>query len=134
MIPRACLAALGQLPGLDIFGNDYPTPDGTAIRDYIHVQDLAAAHVLAVKALLEGAPANAYNLGTGVGSSIGEVLGTFEQLGIHVPHQFKPRRAGDPARLIADSGRAQAELGWAPRQSDLRTIIQSAYRWHQSRL
>lgn len=134
LIPRACMAALGQLPALDIFGDDYPTPDGTAIRDYIHVLDLAAAHVLAVEALLDGAPPAAYNLGNGVGASIGEVLECFARLGLHVPHCFKPRRAGDPARLVADAGAARQQLRWTSRQADIESIVRSAYRWHQSRL
>ncbi len=133
LIPRACLASMGQIPALDIFGNDYPTPDGTAIRDYIHVLDLASAHVLAIEALLSGAKPAAYNLGNGVGTSIGEILACFESLGLHVPHRFKPRRAGDPTRLVADSSAARKHLNWQP-QHDLKTIISSAHRWHQSRL
>ena len=131
LIPRACLAALGRIPELEIFGNDYPTPDGTAIRDYVHVLDLAAAHVLAVRALLAGAAPAAYNLGNGTGISNGEIMACCGQLGINVPHRFSPRRTGDPARLIADSSRARRELGWTPAHEDISFIIQSAYAWHK---
>lgn len=134
LIPRACLAALHQVAALDIFGNDYPTPDGTAIRDYIHVLDLAAAHVLAVKALLSGARPAAYNLGNGTGTSIGEILSCFHRLGLQVPHRFRPRRPGDPARLVADATAARKALGWQARFADIDTIIRSAYGWHQSYL
>lgn len=131
LIPRACMAQLGKIPMLEVFGNDYPTPDGTAIRDYIHVVDLAMAHVLAVKALLGGSDSAAYNVGTGTGTSIGEVLSTFEKLGWPVPHALKPRRAGDCARLVADSTRVKEALGWVPVHSDITTIIRTAYMWHQ---
>lgn len=131
LIPRACMAALGQAPALDIYGNDYPTEDGTAIRDYIHVLDLATAHVLAVEALLGGAMPAAYNLGNGVGTSIGQILDSFKRLGIEVPHRFKPRRAGDPSRLVADSSAARSQLGWKPHYANIDDIVGSAYRWHQ---
>jgi UDP-arabinose 4-epimerase len=130
LIPRACLASLGRIPPLEIFGNDYPTPDGTALRDYIHVMDLAEAHVLAVKALLSGAPSAAYNLGNGVGTSILEILESFARLGFPVPHSFKGRRVGDPSRLIADSSAARAALGWQPKFADVDAIVGSAYAWH----
>jgi UDP-arabinose 4-epimerase len=130
LIPRACLAALQQVPALDIFGNDYPTPDGTAIRDYIHVLDLASAHVLAVEALLNGATPAAYNLGNGAGTSIGQILECFKRLKLNVPHRFKPRRAGDPVRLIADTTAVREQLGWTPHYADIETIIRSAYDWH----
>jgi UDP-glucose-4-epimerase GalE len=132
LIPRACLAALNQIAALDIFGNDYPTPDGTAIRDYIHVLDLAFAHVLAVEALLAGKASAAYNLGNGAGTSIGEILACFKRLGLNVPHRFKPRRAGDPVRLVADITSAKKDLHWTPRYGDIETIINSAYDWHRS--
>lgn len=132
LIPRACFAALGRIPALEIFGNDYPTPDGTAIRDYIHVSDLADAHVLAVRALLSGAPSAAYNLGNGVGNSIGEVLACFDRLGHPVPHRFKPRRAGDPVRLVANASAAQAALGWQPRFAQLEHIVSTAFAWHKA--
>lgn len=132
LIPRACMAAIGISPALDIFGKDYPTPDGTAIRDYIHVQDLASAHVLAIEALLNGAQPAAYNLGNGVGTSIGEVLDCFGRLGIGVPHKFGPRRAGDPIRLVADSAAAVSNLGWKP-EYDIDAIVSTAFNWHKSR-
>ncbi|MFZ4542143.1 MAG: UDP-glucose 4-epimerase GalE [Rickettsiales bacterium] len=131
LIPRACLANLGTIPPLEIFGNDYQTPDGTAVRDYVHVMDLAQAHVLAVTALLGGASSATYNLGNGVGTSIGEIVAAFAQMGHPVPHSFKGRRAGDPSRLVADSSAVRAGLGWKPQYADIATIIGSAYRWHQ---
>lgn len=130
LIPRACLAALHQLPALEIFGNDYPTPDGTAIRDYIHVMDLASAHILAVEALLKGATSAAYNLGNGKGTSIGEVMACFKRLKLNVPHRFKPRRPGDPSRLVADTAAAREHLRWKPFHADIESIIRSAYHWH----
>jgi UDP-arabinose 4-epimerase len=131
LIPRACLAALGQIPPLEIFGNDYPTPDGTAVRDYVHVMDLATAHVLAVTALLGGVASATYNLGSGTGISVGEVLRCFADLGLPVPHRFAPRRAGDPAQLIADSSQARRLLGWTPQHGEISVIVNSAYRWHK---
>ena len=132
LIPLACLAQLGRAPALGIFGNDYPTPDGTAIRDYVHVMDLASAHILAVEALLDGAKPTAYNLGNGIGTSIGEILACFERMGYPVPYAYKSRRAGDPARLVADSSAAREQLGWVPKYAEVETIIRSAYNWHQS--
>lgn len=132
LIPRACFAALGKIPALEIYGNDYPTPDGTALRDYIHVLDLASAHVLALDKLLGNASPGSYNLGNGVGTSIGEILQCFERIGVKVPHQFKPRRPGDVARLIADSGAARKDLGWTPKFGDVDTIVRTAYEWHKS--
>lgn len=129
LIPRACLASLGRIPPLEIFGNDYPTPDRTAIRDYIHVMDLADAHVKAVEALLAGAPSAAYNLGNGVGTSVAQVLNCFEKLGHQVPYRFHGRRVGDPSRLVADSSAARKVLGWQPRY-DLESIVRTAYSWH----
>lgn len=134
LIPLACFAQLGKIPALSIFGNDYPTRDGTAVRDYIHVMDLAAAHVLAVEALLGGAPSAAYNLGNGIGTTIGEILATFDKLGLKVPHSFKGRRAGDPSQLVADSTAARKALGWQPQYADIETIIRSAHNWHKSTL
>ena len=130
LIPRACLANLGLIPPLEIFGNDYPTPDGTALRDYIHVMDLASAHVLAVTALLKGAESAVYNLGNGVATSIGDIIATFQQLGHPVPHHFRGRRAGDPSRLIADSSAAQKALGWRPNYPGIQDIVKTAYAWH----
>ncbi len=132
LLPLACFANLGATPPLSIFGNDYPTPDGTAVRDYIHVMDLASAHILAVEALLNGAQPAQYNLGNGVGTSIGEVLACFERLGLSVPHSFKPRRAGDPSRLVADSTAAKKNLGWKPKHATIDEIVRSAHDWHRA--
>lgn len=132
LIPLACMAQLGMGPALNIFGNDYPTPDKTAVRDYIHVMDLASAHVKAVEALLKGGASGAYNLGNGIGTSIGEIIATFDRLGLPVPHSFKPRRAGDPSQLVADSSAAQKALGWTPQYANVEFIIRSAHQWHAS--
>jgi UDP-glucose-4-epimerase GalE len=131
LIPRACFAALGMTPSLDVYGNDYPTSDGTAVRDYVHVTDLASAHVTAVELLLQGAPPVIYNLGNGAGMSVGEIIRSFKELGIEVPHRFMPRRPGDPAKLVADVTAARKDLGWAPRYGNIKTIIRSAYGWHK---
>lgn len=134
LIARACLATLKRVAPLEIFGSDYPTRDGTAVRDYIHVCDLADAHVLAVRALLSGADSAQYNLGNGTGYSIREVLATFEALGHAVPHQFVGRRPGDAAQLVADSTAAKTALDWHPCYTDLATIVRTAYHWHSSHL
>ena len=133
LIARAALATLGAVPPLDIFGNDWPTPDGTAIRDYIHVTDLAAAHVAALGALEQGVSETACNLGTGTGYSVAQVLAAFTAAGAPVPHRFAPRRPGDPARLVADATRARQALNWQPRHSDLSRIVTSALAWHRAR-
>jgi UDP-glucose-4-epimerase GalE len=112
-----------------LFGDDYDTPDGTCIRDYIHVSDLAQAHVLAVESLLGGGPSNRFNVGTGNGYSVREVVQAVEQVtGRKVPYRFGPRREGDPPLLVADSTRLRQALGWTPRHSDLKTIVETA--WH----
>lgn len=131
LIPRACFAALGKIPELEIFGNDYPTPDGTGLRDYIHVMDLASAHVLALEALLSGAEPARYNLGNGVGTSIAEVMAAFERMGVKVPHRYGKRRAGDPARLIADTTAARTLLKWQPEFAGIDVIVKTAYDWHK---
>jgi UDP-glucose 4-epimerase/UDP-arabinose 4-epimerase len=131
LIPNACAVALGRKPALQIFGNDYDTEDGTAVRDYVHVMDLASAHVFAVEALLSGAPSAVYNLGNGKGFSVMQVLKAFSELGLRVPHYFAPRRAGDPAMLVADATAAKKNLGWTPRHTEITTIIESAYHWHK---
>lgn len=131
LVPRAIMAALGSAPALEIFGTDYPTPDGTAIRDYIHVSDLARAHVSALGALNGGTASQVLNLGTGRGYSVREVLtavGT--ALGHEVPHTIAPRRAGDPAEVVADARRAAEVLGWSAQESALETIVSTAARWH----
>jgi UDP-glucose-4-epimerase GalE len=132
LIPRAIAAARGGTP-LHVFGEDYPTPDGTCIRDYVHVCDLADAHVLALQALEDGRPSCAYNAGTGRGHSVREVLDTVGRVvGGAVPWTPAPRRDGDPAALFAASDRLQRELGWTARYADLETIVQHAWQWHQS--
>ncbi|MCL4541430.1 MAG: UDP-glucose 4-epimerase GalE [Chloroflexi bacterium] len=131
LIPLAIQAALGQRPPLEVFGNDYPTPDGTAIRDYVHVVDLAAAHVLALQYLLDGGENIAVNLGTGRGYSVQEVIHMVEQVGGRpVPTRQGPRRPGDPPALVADATRAALLLHWKPRYSDLASIVQTAWNWH----
>lgn len=129
LIPLAIDAALGKLPEISVFGEDYPTEDGTCIRDYSHVSDLADAHVLALERILEGGEPLVANLGTGAGSSVREVLSTVGTVtGRPVPVRTGPRRAGDPATLVADPSRAMRELGWRPTRSDLTTIVQDACR------
>jgi UDP-glucose 4-epimerase len=131
LIPRAIGAVLGG-PALTVFGDDYPTPDGTCIRDFIHVSDLAAAHVAALRALESGAASSAYNLGNGQGVSVREVMDSVTRTtGRTVPHAVGPRRPGDPARLVASSARIRRDLGWAPRFDALDTIVGTAWAWHQ---
>jgi UDP-arabinose 4-epimerase len=130
LIPRAMAAALGDLPALDLFGTDYDTPDGTAVRDYIHVTDLADAHIKALLRLHQGGYSTAFNLGTGCGHSVREVISMVEQVGGRkVPVNESPRRAGDPPRLVANPARACRELDWTPRFSSLRQIIETAWQW-----
>jgi UDP-glucose 4-epimerase len=113
-----------------LFGDDYDTPDGTCIRDYIHVTDLARAHILAVEALSAGSPSAKFNAGTGHGFSVKEVLRTVQEVtGRAVPYEIGPRREGDPPLLVADSGRLQKDLGWNPQYSDLKTIVETGWRW-----
>lgn len=116
-----------------IYGNDYPTPDGTCIRDYIHVTDLAMAHILAVEYLRKGNPSNIFNLGNGVGFSVQEVIETARKVtGDDIPAVLTERRAGDPAQLIASSEKARNVLGWNPQRDDLEMIIASAWKWHKN--
>ncbi len=131
LIPRACLASFGNIPPLQIYGDDYPTPDGTAIRDYVHVMDLASAHVLAVNKLLSGADPFICNLGNSKGISVKEIIASFEKLGHAVPHSFHPRRVGDPARLVADNRKAKELLNWEPQYTNIDDIISSALNWHK---
>ena len=131
LIPLAIDAALGRRPPVSIFGTDYPTPDGTAIRDYVHVTDLARAHVTALERLHAGADSMRLNLGTGQGHSVRDVIRMIEEIGgCPVPVVEAPRRPGDPPELVAASGRAKELLGWAPRHSGLRNIIATAWVWH----
>ena len=132
LIPLVLEAGLGRRPPVKVFGTDYPTPDGTAIRDYVHVTDLAEAHVLALQRLLDGGASIAANLGTGQGYSVRQVLDSAgEVLGSPVPCENAPRRPGDPPELVADPSLAMRELGWQPALSDLPTILQTAVAWHR---
>ena len=131
LIPRAIAATSGDAE-LEVYGSDYPTKDGTCERDYVHVSDLADAHVLALKALESGTRAPAYNLGNGRGYSVNEVIAAVERVtGRAVRHTVSSRRSGNPAVLRASSARARAELGWTPRFEDLKAIVQTAWDWHR---
>lgn len=130
LIPNVLAAALGQRQAIRVFGTNYPTPDGTPIRDYIHVVDLAEAHIRALEYLLSGGHSDFLNLGTGRGFSVLEVIECVREVtGRDIPIQIEPPRAGDPARLIADPSRAKALLGWAPAVSDLHSIVRTAWDW-----
>lgn len=131
LIPLVLRAAMGGTP-LKVFGDDYPTPDGTCIRDYIHVIDLARAHILGLERLLAGGASSIYNLGNGSGYSVKEVIETSERLtGRKVPFAFAPRREGDPPQLIGSAEKAVAELGWKPEFAKLDQIIETAWTWHR---
>lgn len=131
LIPLVLQVALGQRSHIKIYGADYDTPDGTCIRDYVHVLDLARAHILALKALADGR-SRAYNLGSGRGYSVREVIETARQVTGHpIPAVTAPRRAGDLPVLIADSGKIERELGWKAQYDSLERIIQTAWNWHQ---
>jgi UDP-glucose 4-epimerase len=133
LIPIILQVALGQREAINIFGEDYLTEDGTCIRDYIHVMDLANAHWLALKHLRENETSDVFNLGNGTGFSVKQVIETARKVTGHViPEVVSPRRAGDPAVLIATSGKAQSVLGWKPKYNDLETIIETAWNWHQA--
>ncbi|PZR76101.1 MAG: UDP-glucose 4-epimerase GalE [Chthoniobacterales bacterium] len=128
LIPNVLKVALGQQPQVEIYGTDYDTPDGTCIRDYIHILDLARAHLLALNA----PTSESYNLGTGGGTSVREVIEACRKITAHkIPVVEKPRRPGDPARLIAASEKIQRELGWRPEFQNIDAIIESAWKWHQ---
>lgn len=130
LIPNILKVALGQKSHVEIYGTDYPTPDGTCIRDYIHIIDLAQAHMLAIGYLDKGESAK-FNLGTGGGTSVREVIAACEAVsGKPIAVVEKPRRAGDPPRLIAGSDRIKTELGWTPKYQDIRAIVESAWNWH----
>jgi UDP-glucose-4-epimerase GalE len=133
LIPNLLRALSGRQDALDIYGDDFPTPDGTAVRDYIHVSDLAAAHVLALQRLRSAPKSEFINLGTNRGYSVREVVAAAEQLtGRKVPVRMMPRREGDVPVLLASKEKAARVLGWTPRTSDLETIIETARRWHES--
>ncbi|HEY6508828.1 MAG TPA: UDP-glucose 4-epimerase GalE [Vicinamibacterales bacterium] len=132
LIPRAIQAAVGGEP-LDVFGTDYPTPDGTCLRDYVHVTDLATAHVQALEHLLGGGASAAYNVGTGTPSSVREVIAMVERVtGRSVPTRFAARRPGDPAVLCAAADSIRQELGWRPTRPTLEAIVADAWRWHEA--
>ena len=129
IIPNVLKVALGQSPAVPVFGDDYPTPDGTCIRDYIHIADLARAHILA----LEKDVAGPFNLGTGTGFSVQQVVATCREVTGHpIPVALSPRRPGDPACLVAGAEKAKSVLGWNPRYPDLRTIVEHAWNWHRA--
>lgn len=132
LIPLVLQVALERRERIDIFGDDYPTEDGTAVRDYVHVSDLAEAHVRAVEAIREG-EGRAYNVGTGRGHSVREVVDACRRITGHaIPARTAQRRAGDPPSLVADPGRIGDDLGWTPRYRDLDDIVASAWQWHQA--
>ncbi len=133
LIPRVIAAALGSLSAVEVYGTDYDTVDGTAVRDYIHVTDLAEAHVAAMRYLESGGAPAAFNLGTGTGHSVRQVISAVEHIsGREVPFEDLPRRAGDPAELVADAHEAVRRLAWRPRHSDLSSIVETAWNWHTS--
>jgi UDP-glucose-4-epimerase GalE len=132
LVPLVMKAVLGRIPELQVFGDDYPTPDGTCIRDYIHIEDLAAAHVLALDHLGRGGDAANLNVGSGIGTSVLDVIRTTERIsGRKVPYRIVPRRAGDPTSTYADPALIEATLGWHVEHS-LDEIIESAWRWHSA--
>lgn len=133
LIPLAIDAAIGRRSALKVFGHDYPTPDGTCLRDYVHVDDLSRAHIAVFDQLAHPSAALFYNLGTGTPTSVLEVIHAVEKVtGLPVPHEFAPRRAGDPPALYADSRQAVTKLGWQIKYSTIEPIVATAWRWHQS--
>jgi UDP-arabinose 4-epimerase len=134
LLPLVIGAALGTRPPVRVFGADYPTPDGTAVRDYIHVVDLADAHLRALERLGAGTPSQGVNLGTGRGHSVRQVIDAVAAIsGREVPFDLAPRRAGDPPELVADPSRARDVLGWTPRYAELAVIVTHAWNWHSAR-
>lgn len=134
LIPRILQVASGEQEHISIFGDDYPTNDGTAVRDYIHVMDLAVAHILALDYLAKGGTSDVFNLGSGNGFSVAEVLETARQVtGQTIPTKMEARRMGDPAHLLASSQKANSALNWTAKNSDLSTIIADAWNWHKNR-
>ncbi len=133
LIPLILQVPLGTRDKISIFGTDYQTPDGTCIRDYIHVDDLANAHILAMNYLRDGGKSDVFNLGNGTGFSVRQVIDAAEEVvGTAIPREEKERREGDPAKLVASSNKAKEVLGWTPEKTDLPTIISSAWKWHRS--
>jgi UDP-glucose 4-epimerase len=134
LIPLAIGAAQGIRPALQVFGTDYPTPDKTCLRDYVHVDDLSRAHIAVFDKLAKPGAALFYNLGTGRPTSVLEVMKAVEKVsGLKVPAKYSPRREGDPPALYANSAKAQAELDWKPKFSSIESIVETAWRWHQAR-
>ncbi|MFZ3254893.1 MAG: NAD-dependent epimerase/dehydratase family protein, partial [Syntrophales bacterium] len=132
LIKVCCQAALGMREAVAIFGTDYPTPDGTGIRDYIHIEDLASAHLAALKYLEGGGESTTFNVGYGQGSSVREVIKVMKEVtGVDFAVLEAPRRPGDPASLVAKAERIREQLGWQPRFDDLPTIVADAWRWEQ---
>ena len=132
LIPLVFQAAQGKIANVTVFGTDYPTPDGTCVRDYVHVDDLARAHVLALGKIEPGAKL-AYNVGIGRGYSVREVIATAEEVsGLKVPVKEGPRRPGDPPALVADASKIRRELGWSAKYTDLKAILETAWRWHKA--
>ena len=133
LIPLILQVPLGKREAISVFGDDYPTKDGTCIRDYIHVCDLSDAHILALDYLMKGGESDVFNLGNGEGFTVKEVIETARRVTGHpIPAKICPRRAGDPAQLVASSEKARSILGWKPRYNDLETIIQTAWDWHRN--
>ncbi len=133
LVPLILQVPLGKREHISIFGEDYPTPDGTCIRDYIHVCDLAQAHILALNYLSDGGKSDVFNLGNGIGFSVKEVVEEARRATGHpIPAVAAPRRAGDPARLVASSDKAKEILGWKPEYADLHEIISTAWNWHKA--
>ncbi|HUP27421.1 MAG TPA: UDP-glucose 4-epimerase GalE [Chloroflexia bacterium] len=132
LIPLVLQVALGQRPMIQIAGEDYPTPDGSAVRDYIHVEDLADAHILALNWLAEGGESRIFNLGNGLGFSVKQVIDTAREVtGHEIPAQVGPRRPGDPPSLVASSEEISKALGWKPKYPDIKDIIRTAWDWHR---
>lgn len=133
LVPIILQVALGQRKELKIFGDDYPTPDGTCIRDYVHVEDLIAAHILALEYLKKGNESNFFNLGSNNGYSVKEMLAAAREVtGKEIPAVIAPKRAGDPSTLVASSEKAKSILGWQPKYNDVKKIIETAWNWHVS--
>jgi UDP-glucose 4-epimerase len=133
LVPNVILAAMGKLEQVSVFGGEYPTPDGTAIRDYIHVADLCEAHVLALEYLRNGGASDYFNLGNGKGYSVNEVIEAARRVTkSKIRTRIEPARPGDPSRLIADSSKAYSTLGWRPKYASLEAIIRSAWEWHST--
>lgn len=132
LIPLACLTALGKRPSFSLFGTDYDTPDGSALRDFIHIEDLCEAHIMALTALKNGHKTDVYNVGVGNGVSVKEVVSVISKLsGVDFPVHEANRRSGDPAILVSDPSTLKREFGWEPKVSDISTIVESALNWHK---